>query len=298
MLFRSLHKAIGDQLVCVFVDNGLLRLNEGDQVMATFAKNMGVKVIRADAEALFLGKLAGVDDPEAKRKVIGNTFIEVFDAEASKLTNVKWLAQGTIYPDVIESAGSKTGKAHVIKSHHNVGGLPEDMKMGLVEPLRELFKDAKDIINAIFISCQSKAIIVAKDEKEQGIRAILNFGHTLGHALESHLKYSKKLNHGEAIIIGMRIACKISHQLGFLTNRELDMIKNIYEKLNLTASIKPYVKSNQISQFIEIMKKDKKNNNNYINLILLKQIGKAFIDRKSTRLNSSHPSRSRMPSSA
>ena len=113
-----LHKAIGDQLVCVFVDNGLLRLNEGDQVMATFAKNMGVKVIRADAEALFLGKLAGVDDPEAKRKVIGNTFIEVFDAEASKLTNVKWLAQGTIYPDVIESAGSKTGKAHVIKSHH------------------------------------------------------------------------------------------------------------------------------------------------------------------------------------
>ena len=136
-----LHKAIGDQLVCVFVDNGLLRLNEGDQVMATFAKNMGVKVIRADAEDLFLGKLAGVEDPEAKRKVIGNTFIEVFDAEASKLTNVKWLAQGTIYPDVIESAGSKTGKAHVIKSHHNVGGLPEDMKMGLVEPLRELFKD-------------------------------------------------------------------------------------------------------------------------------------------------------------
>ncbi|MDP4752421.1 MAG: glutamine-hydrolyzing GMP synthase, partial [Porticoccaceae bacterium] len=136
-----LHKAIGEQLVCVFVDNGLLRLNEGDQVMATFAKNMGVKVIRADAEDLFLGKLAGVDDPEAKRKVIGNTFIEVFDAEASKLDNVKWLAQGTIYPDVIESAGSKTGKAHVIKSHHNVGGLPEDMKMGLVEPLRELFKD-------------------------------------------------------------------------------------------------------------------------------------------------------------
>ena len=136
-----LHKAIGDQLTCVFVDNGLLRLNEGDQVMATFAKNMGVKVIRADAEDLFLGKLKGVDEPEAKRKIIGNTFIEVFDAEASKLNNVKWLAQGTIYPDVIESAGSKTGKAHVIKSHHNVGGLPEDMKMGLVEPLRELFKD-------------------------------------------------------------------------------------------------------------------------------------------------------------
>ncbi len=136
-----LHKAIGDQLTCVFVDNGLLRLNEGDQVMATFAKNMGVKVIRADAEAQFLANLAGVSDPEKKRKAIGTTFIEVFDAQASKIPNVKWLAQGTIYPDVIESAGSKTGKAHVIKSHHNVGGLPEDMKLGLVEPLRELFKD-------------------------------------------------------------------------------------------------------------------------------------------------------------
>ncbi|MDX1492306.1 MAG: glutamine-hydrolyzing GMP synthase [Pseudohongiellaceae bacterium] len=136
-----LHKAIGDQLTCVFVDNGLLRLNEGEQVMATFAKNMGVKVIRADAEDKFLSALAGVSDPEAKRKAIGNTFIEVFDEEASKIDNVQWLAQGTIYPDVIESAGSKTGKAHVIKSHHNVGGLPEDMKLGLVEPLRELFKD-------------------------------------------------------------------------------------------------------------------------------------------------------------
>jgi GMP synthase (glutamine-hydrolysing) len=136
-----LHKAIGDQLTCVFVDNGLLRLNEGDQVMATFAKNMGVKVIRSDSEAKFLGALAGVSDPELKRKAIGNTFIEVFDEEASKIHNVQWLAQGTIYPDVIESAGSKTGKAHVIKSHHNVGGLPEDMKLGLVEPLRELFKD-------------------------------------------------------------------------------------------------------------------------------------------------------------
>jgi len=136
-----LHKAIGDQLTCVFVDNGLLRLNEGEQVMATFAKNMGVKVIRADAEEQFLSALAGVSDPEKKRKAIGNTFIEVFDAEASKIDNVKWLAQGTIYPDVIESAGSRTGKAHVIKSHHNVGGLPEDMKLGLVEPLRELFKD-------------------------------------------------------------------------------------------------------------------------------------------------------------
>lgn len=136
-----LHRAIGDQLTCVFVDNGLLRLHEGDQVMATFARNMGIKVIRADAEQLFLSKLAGVDDPEQKRKVIGNTFIEVFDVEATKLENVNWLAQGTIYPDVIESAGSKTGKAHVIKSHHNVGGLPDNMKMQLVEPLRELFKD-------------------------------------------------------------------------------------------------------------------------------------------------------------
>ena len=136
-----LHKAIGEQLTCVFVDNCLLRLREGDQVMDMFAKNMGVKVIRANAEELFLGKLKGVTDPEQKRKIIGNTFIEVFDAEATKLRDVKWLAQGTIYPDVIESAASKTGKAHVIKSHHNVGGLPDDMQFELVEPLRELFKD-------------------------------------------------------------------------------------------------------------------------------------------------------------
>lgn len=136
-----LHKAIGDQLVCVFVDNGLLRLHEGDQVMAMFAQNMGVRVIRADAEELFLNRLKGVQDPEDKRKIIGSTFIEVFDEHAGALDNIAFLAQGTIYPDVIESAGSATGKAHVIKSHHNVGGLPEDMKMELVEPLRELFKD-------------------------------------------------------------------------------------------------------------------------------------------------------------
>lgn len=136
-----LHKAIGDQLTCVFVDNGLLRKDEGDQVMDMFAKNMGVKVIRADAELDFLRKLEGVTDPEEKRKIIGNTFIDVFDVEAVKIQDVNWLAQGTIYPDVIESAAAKTGKAHVIKSHHNVGGLPEDMKMELVEPLRELFKD-------------------------------------------------------------------------------------------------------------------------------------------------------------
>lgn len=136
-----LHRAIGDQLTCVFVDNGLLRKNEGDMVMDMFAKNMGVKVVRADAEGLFLKHLEGIADPEQKRKIIGNTFIDVFDAEAAKLKDVNWLAQGTIYPDVIESAAAKTGKAHVIKSHHNVGGLPEDLQFELVEPLRELFKD-------------------------------------------------------------------------------------------------------------------------------------------------------------
>jgi GMP synthase (glutamine-hydrolysing) len=136
-----LHRAIGDQLTCVFVDNGLLRHEEGDQVMDMFARNMGVRVVRVDAEDTFLDKLRDVSDPEKKRKIIGNTFIEVFDAEATKLQQVKFLAQGTIYPDVIESAAAKTGKAHVIKSHHNVGGLPADMQFELVEPLRELFKD-------------------------------------------------------------------------------------------------------------------------------------------------------------
>ena len=136
-----LHKAIGDQLVCVFVDTGLLRLNEGDDVMRTFADHLGVRVIRVNAEARFLGALAGVADPEAKRKVIGKNFIDVFDEESHKLEGIDFLAQGTIYPDVIESAGARTGKAHVIKSHHNVGGLPANMRMKLVEPLRELFKD-------------------------------------------------------------------------------------------------------------------------------------------------------------
>ena len=136
-----LHRAIGDQLTCVFVDNGLLRQDEGDQVMATFARHMGVNVIRVDAEARFLAALEGETDPERKRKIIGNLFIDVFDEQAAKLQDVDWLAQGTIYPDVIESAGAATGKAHVIKSHHNVGGLPEHMKLKLVEPLRELFKD-------------------------------------------------------------------------------------------------------------------------------------------------------------
>ncbi len=136
-----LHKAIGNQLTCVFVDNGLLRHKEGDQVMATFAEHMGVKVIRVDAEQRFLDALKGVNDPEQKRKIIGNLFIDIFEEEAGRLSSAKWLAQGTIYPDVIESAGAKSGKAHLIKSHHNVGGLPEHMKLKLVEPLRELFKD-------------------------------------------------------------------------------------------------------------------------------------------------------------
>jgi len=136
-----LHKAIGDQLVCVFVDTGLLRLNEGDAVMQVFAKHLGAKVIRANAEDKFLAALKGVSDPEEKRKIIGRLFVEVFDAEAEKLEGIRWLAQGTIYPDVIESAGAKTGKAHLIKSHHNVGGLPERMNLKLLEPLRDLFKD-------------------------------------------------------------------------------------------------------------------------------------------------------------
>ncbi len=136
-----LEKALGDQLTCVFVDTGLLRAGEGDQVMDTMARHMGVRVIRVDASDRFFDALRGVEDPEAKRKVIGKLFVEVFDEEAHKLEGVKWLAQGTIYPDVIESAGGKTGKAHVIKSHHNVGGLPEKMNLKLLEPLRELFKD-------------------------------------------------------------------------------------------------------------------------------------------------------------
>lgn len=140
-----LHKAIGDKLTCVFVDNGLLRLHEGDQVMQIFAENMGVKVIRVDAEAQFLTALAGVTDPEAKRKIIGKTFIDVFADTARQISQdgqeIEFLAQGTIYPDVIESAKSHQGKAHVIKSHHNVGGLPDDLKFKLVEPLRDLFKD-------------------------------------------------------------------------------------------------------------------------------------------------------------
>jgi GMP synthase (glutamine-hydrolysing) len=136
-----IHKAIGKQLTCVFVDNGLLRLNEAEQVMETFAKNLGVKVIHVDAREQFLGHLKGVTDPEEKRKIIGRELVEVFQRESAKLPKAKWLAQGTIYPDVIESAGAKTKKAHTIKSHHNVGGLPDTLHLKLLEPLRELFKD-------------------------------------------------------------------------------------------------------------------------------------------------------------
>ncbi|QID17959.1 glutamine-hydrolyzing GMP synthase [Nitrogeniibacter mangrovi] len=136
-----IHRAIGEQLTCVFVDNGLLRLNEAEQVMQTFARNLGVKVIHVDATDQFMGHLAGVSDPEQKRKIIGREFVEVFQDQAAKLPKARWLAQGTIYPDVIESAGGKTKKAHTIKSHHNVGGLPDTLNLKLLEPLRELFKD-------------------------------------------------------------------------------------------------------------------------------------------------------------
>ncbi len=136
-----LQRAIGTQLTCIFVDTGLLRLNEGDQVMETFSEHLGVRVIRVNAAQAFFVALKGVVDPEQKRKIIGALFIEIFERESRKIKNVKWLAQGTIYPDVIESAGNKHGKAKVIKSHHNVGGLPDDMNLQLLEPLRELFKD-------------------------------------------------------------------------------------------------------------------------------------------------------------
>jgi GMP synthase (glutamine-hydrolysing) len=136
-----IHKAIGDQLTCIFVDTGLLRLNEGDQVMDTFAKHLGVKVDRVNAADEYYAALAGVSDPEQKRKIIGKLFVDIFQREAKKMPKAKWLAQGTIYPDVIESAGAKTKKAVTIKSHHNVGGLPETLHLKLLEPLRELFKD-------------------------------------------------------------------------------------------------------------------------------------------------------------
>ena len=136
-----IHRAIGDNLTCIFVDHGLLRLNEAKTVMKTFGKNLGVKVIHVDATEKFMSDLKGISDPEDKRKIIGRDFVEVFQDQAEKFENVRWLAQGTIYPDVIESAGGKTKKAHNIKSHHNVGGLPDTLNLKLLEPLRELFKD-------------------------------------------------------------------------------------------------------------------------------------------------------------
>ncbi len=136
-----IHRAIGEQLSCVFVDNGLLRLGEAAQVMDTLSRNLGVKIIHVDASKAFLTELQGVSDPETKRRIIGREFVEVFQREAARIENARWLAQGTIYPDIIESAGGKTKKAHTIKSHHNVGGLPETLHLKLLEPLRELFKD-------------------------------------------------------------------------------------------------------------------------------------------------------------
>ena len=136
-----IHRAIGERLTCVFVDTGLLRLNEAEQVMETFARHLGVRVALVDASERFMRELAGIADPEQKRKIIGREFVHVFQEESAKFTGVKWLAQGTIYPDVIESAGAKTKKAHTIKSHHNVGGLPDTLHLKLLEPLRELFKD-------------------------------------------------------------------------------------------------------------------------------------------------------------
>jgi GMP synthase (glutamine-hydrolysing) len=136
-----IHRAIGNQLTCVFVDHGLLRLNEAEEVIGTFSGKLGARVVHVNARDQFMGHLRGVTDPEQKRRIIGREFIEVFQRQASKLPKVKWLAQGTIYPDVIESAGAKTKKAHSIKSHHNVGGLPDTLHLKLLEPLRELFKD-------------------------------------------------------------------------------------------------------------------------------------------------------------
>lgn len=136
-----IHRAIGDQLTCVFVDNGLLRQNEAKQVMETFSRNLAVNVLHIDARRQFLKSLEGISDPEQKRRIIGREFVEIFQQEAAKINDAKWLAQGTIYPDVIESAGSATQKARTIKSHHNVGGLPDTLHLKLLEPLRELFKD-------------------------------------------------------------------------------------------------------------------------------------------------------------
>ena len=165
-----LHRAIGKRLTCVFVDNGLLRLNEAKQVMEMFGDHFGLNIVHVEAENRFLTALAGVDEPEAKRKIIGRVFVEVFDEEACKQEQVKWLAQGTIYPDVIESAASATGKAHVIKSHHNVGGLPKEMKLG-VEPLKELFKDEVRKIGSSW-ACRMTCCSVTRSRPGLGVRVL------------------------------------------------------------------------------------------------------------------------------
>ena len=166
-----LHRAIGKRLTCVFVDNGLLRLNEAKQVMEMFGDHFGLNIVHVEAENRFLTALAGVDEPEAKRKIIGRVFVEVFDEEACKQEQVKWLAQGTIYPDVIESAASATGKAHVIKSHHNVGGLPKEMKLGPVEPLKELFKDEVRKIGPSW-ACRMTCCSVTRSRPGLGVRVL------------------------------------------------------------------------------------------------------------------------------
>jgi len=201
-----LHEAIGDQLTCIFVDTGLLRYREGDQVMETFDRHMGVHVIRVDARDRFLAGLAGVEDPEEKRKVIGNLFIDIFEEQARACTrsddHVKWLAQGTIYPDVIESAGSRTGKAHVIKSHHNVGGLPDTMQMQLVEPLRELFKDevrrigvelglAPELVNRHPFPGPGLGVRILGEVREEYLEPLAQADHIFIEELRNHGLYDK-----------------------------------------------------------------------------------------------------------
>ena len=163
-----IHRAIGDQLTCVFVDHGLLRLNEAEQVMATFADNFGMKVIHVDATDTFLSELAGVTDPEAKRKIIGREFVHIFQDEASKQKNARWLAQGSIYPDVIESAAAKSGKATGIKSHHNVGGLPDTLNLGLLEPTAELFKDEVRLLGSSSACRQKWCIAILSPVQASG----------------------------------------------------------------------------------------------------------------------------------
>lgn len=201
-----LHAAIGEQLTCIFVDTGLLRYQEGDQVMETFDRHMGLHVIRVNARERFLAGLAGISDPEQKRKVIGNLFIDIFEEQAKACSrsddHIKWLAQGTIYPDVIESAGSRTGKAHVIKSHHNVGGLPDYMKMQLVEPLRELFKDevrrigmelglAPELVNRHPFPGPGLGVRILGEVREEYLEPLVQADHIFIEELRQHGLYDK-----------------------------------------------------------------------------------------------------------